>query len=129
VYQSNLPLPPSVNDGRTRRGVPDVAGAAGRFPGYRIVLAGSPLAKDGTSAVAPLWAALIALANAQRGAPLGLVNPALYADLGIFRAVTQGNNRFHGKGYDAAAGWNACTGLGVPNGAAAIAALAAVPET
>jgi kumamolisin len=127
VYQSNVPLPPSVNDGRTRRGVPDVAGAAGRFPGYRIVLAGNPLAKDGTSAVAPLWAALIALANAQRGAPLGLVNPALYADLGLFRAITQGNNRVHGKGYDAAAGWNACTGLGVPNGAAAIAALAAVP--
>src|SRR5205807_1098250 len=69
AYQSNEPLPPSVNDGATRRGVPDVAGTAARTPGYRIILWGKPIVKDGTSAVAPLWAALVALANAQRGAP------------------------------------------------------------
>jgi kumamolisin len=34
AYQSNLALPPSVNDGATRRGVPDVAGAAAKTPGY-----------------------------------------------------------------------------------------------
>ena len=126
VYQSNVLLPPSVNDGATRRGVPDVAAAAAKIPGYRIIVGGDPLVKDGTSAVAPLWAALIALANAQRGAPLGLVNPALYGNPRLFRAITQGNNRAHGKGYDAAPGWSACTGLGVPNGADVIAALAAV---
>ena len=83
--------------------------------------------KDGTSAVAPLWAALIAMANAQRGTPLGFVNPSLYANPALFRPITQGNNRVERKGYDAGPGWNACTGLGVPKGAEIIAALAAVP--
>ena len=127
AYQLNLPLPPSVNDGATRRGVPDVAGAAAGSPGYRIVLNGNEMTKDGTSAVAPLWAALIAIANAQRGAPLGFINSALYANPSLFRAITQGNNRADGKGYDAGPGWNACTGLGVPKGADIIRELAAIP--
>jgi kumamolisin len=126
-YQSGLTLPPSVNDSAVRRGVPDVAGAAAKTPGYRIFINGQPAAKDGTSAVTPLWAALIAHANAQRGAPIGLVNPALYANAQLLRQITQGNNRVDhtGKGYDAGPSWNACTGLGVPNGEAIIAALAA----
>jgi kumamolisin len=127
AYQSNLALPLSVNDGLARRGVPDVAGAAAGTPGYRIVLNGSEAVKDGTSAVAPLWAALIAMANARRGTPLGFVNSALYSNPSLFRSITQGNNRANGKGYDAGPGWNACTGLGVPNGADLIAALAGVP--
>jgi kumamolisin len=126
-YQSGITLPPSVNDKAVRRGVPDVAGAAAKTPGYRIFIGGQPAAKDGTSAVAPLWAALIAHANARRGAPIGLVNPALYANAKLLRQITQGNNRVDGagKGYDAGAPWNACTGLGVPNGEDIIAALAA----
>jgi kumamolisin len=88
---------------------------------------GAETVKDGTSAVAPLWAALIAMANAQRDTPLGLVNSALYANPSLFRPITQGNNRADGKGYDAGPGWNACTGLGVPKGADIIAALAAIP--
>ncbi|MEH2563000.1 S53 family peptidase [Bradyrhizobium sp. AZCC 2289] len=127
AYQSDLALPPSVNDGARRRGVPDVAGAAAGTPGYRIVLNGAEVIKDGTSAVAPLWAGLIAIANARRGAPLGFVNSTLYANPSSFRQIEQGNNRVGGKGYDAGPGWNACTGLGVPNGADIIAALAAVP--
>jgi kumamolisin len=127
AYQSSLALPPSVNDGAMRRGVPDVAGAAAGTPGYRVVLNGAETVKDGTSAVAPLWAALIAIANAQRGTPLGLVNSALYANPSLFRPITEGNNRADGKGYDAGPGWNACTGLGVPKGADIIAALAAIP--
>jgi kumamolisin len=67
AYQSGLALPPSVNDGKLRRGVPDVAAAASGRPGYRIVLNGTEIVKDGTSAVAPLWAGLIAMANAARG--------------------------------------------------------------
>jgi kumamolisin len=82
--------------------------------------------KDGTSAVAPLWAGLIATANAARGGPLGFVNSALYANPPLFRQIIQGSNRVSGKGDDAGAGWNACTGLGVPQGADIIAALAAV---
>jgi kumamolisin len=127
AYQAGLALPPSVNDGAVRRGVPDVAGAAAGTPGYRIVLNGAEVIKDGTSAVAPLWAGLIAIANARRGTPLGFVNSALYSNQALFRQIVQGNNRVGGKGYDAGPGWNACTGLGVPNGADIIAALAAVP--
>ena len=127
AYQLNLALPPSVNDGAVRRGVPDVAGAAAGTPGYRVVLSGVETVKDGTSAVAPLWAALIAIANAQRGTPLGFVNSVLYSNPALLRPIIRGNNRADGKGYDAGPGWNACTGLGVPKGSDIIAALAAVP--
>jgi kumamolisin len=127
AYQSGLTLPPSVNDGALRRGVPDVAAAAAGTPGYRIVLNGVVMIKDGTSAVAPLWAGLIAIANAGRDRPLGFVNSALYANVALFRQIDRGNNRVDGKGYDAGAGWNACTGLGVPKGADIVAALAAIP--
>jgi len=127
AYQSSLVLPPSVNDGVVRRGVPDVAAAAAGSPGYRIVLNGVEVVKDGTSAVAPLWAGLIAIANAARGKPLGFVNSTLYSNQALFRQIDHGDNRIDGKGYDAGAGWNACTGLGVPKGAEIVTALAAVP--
>lgn len=126
-YQSNLALPHSVNDGAVRRGVPDVAAAAASSPGYRIVFNGTEVVKDGTSAAAPLWAGLVAIANAQRGTPIGFLNSALYGSSGCFRTITTGDNRVAGKGYDAGPGWNACTGLGVPKGAEIIAALAAAP--
>jgi kumamolisin len=128
AYQTALALPPSVNDGKTRRGVPDVAAAAAATPGYRIVLNGAEMVKDGTSAATPLWAGLIAIANAARGEPLGFANSALYANPAAFRQIDHGDNRVGGKGYAAGPGWNACTGLGVPNGADIVAALtAAVP--
>jgi kumamolisin len=126
-FQARAALPPSVTTGARGRGVPDVAAAAASVPGYRIILDGNPIVKDGTSAVAPLWAAMIALANARRGAPLGFVNPILYGNRDLFRPITEGDNRFRGVGYAAAPGlsWNACTGLGAPKGAEVIAALAA----
>jgi kumamolisin len=127
AYQNHLLLPPSVNDGGIRRGVPDVAAAAARTPGYRIVVGGQTTVKDGTSAATPLWAGLIAIANAERGSRIGLVNSFLYANRGVCRPITQGDNRVNGKGYDAGPGWNACTGLGVPNGAKVLAALSAIP--
>jgi kumamolisin len=43
------------------------------------------------------------------------------------RPIITGDNRQNGIGYAAGAGWNACTGLGVPRGAEIIAALAAIP--
>ena len=116
AYQSGVALPPSFNGGRAGRGVPDVAGLAAGDPGYRIVLAGNETIKDGTSAVAPFWAALVALANRARGKPLGLVHPLLYQDRALFRDVTTGNNRVGNIGYDAGSPWNACTGLGTPRG-------------
>jgi kumamolisin len=127
AYQSALALPPSVNDGKIRRGVPDVAAAAAATPGYRIVLNGSEMVKDGTSAATPLWAGLIAIANAVRDEPVGFANSALYSNPAAFRQIDHGDNRVGGKGYAAGPGWNACTGLGVPNGADIVAALAAIP--
>ena len=67
----------------------------------------------GTSAVAPLWAALIALLNQQRGSNIGFANLTLYqnAENG-FHDITEGNN----GAYSAGPGWDPCTGLGSPNG-------------
>jgi kumamolisin len=99
-----------VNAGR---GVPDVA--AQQSPGYYVVMDGSELAMGGTSAVAPMWAALTARINQRLGAPAGFFSPILYQRPveELFRPVTQGSNgRFH-----SGAGWNPCTGLGVPVGA------------
>jgi kumamolisin len=127
AYQQKLALPKSLNDGNVRRGVPDVAGAAASTPGYRIVVNGTEVVKDGTSAATPLWAALIAMANAARGEPIGFLNSALYSNPGAFRLIDRGNNRIGGKGYDAGPGWSACTGLGVPKGLDIIAALTATP--
>ncbi len=126
-FQLGVALPLSVNDGHKGRGVPDVAALAAKSPGYRIVVGGAEMAKDGTSAATPLWAALIAMANAERGAPLGLVAPHLYGAPTLMRPIITGDNRQNGIGYAAGAGWNACTGLGVPRGAEIIAALAAIP--
>ena len=77
VYQNAVPLPVSVTTVAKGRGVPDVAAAAADAPGYRIIVGGNPIVKNGTSAVAPLWAAMISLANARRNARLGLVNSHL----------------------------------------------------
>jgi len=74
----------------------------------------------GTSAVAPLWAALIALINEQLGKPVGFLNTTLYAKgPGALRDITVGTN----GAYSAGAGWDACTGLGSPGGQALLTAL------
>jgi len=66
----------------------------------------------GTSAVAPLYAGLIALVNAELGRAAGFINPALY-QAGTLRDITAGDN----GAYHAGSGWDACTGLGSPDGA------------
>ncbi|MBV8725855.1 MAG: hypothetical protein JO350_11035 [Candidatus Eremiobacteraeota bacterium] len=101
------------------RGVPDVAAQA--MPGYPIVFEGTQLAAGGTSAVAPVWSALAARLNARLGAKIGFFAPLLYRAPGgtCFRDVTSGSN---GK-FSSGAGWNACTGLGVPIGSAIETAL------
>jgi kumamolisin len=96
----------------TMRGVPDVAGDADPATGYDVRVDGTDTVIGGTSAVAPLWAALIARINGIKGKPAGFLNPHLYASPGALRDVTQGDN----GDFDAAAGWDACTGLGSPNG-------------
>ncbi len=108
--KSNVPKPPTSAGGR---GVPDVAGDASPETGYNVLYDGQSGVVGGTSAVAPLWAALIALLNQQRGSNIGFANLALYqnAENG-FHDITEGSN----GAYSAGPGWDACTGLGSPNG-------------
>jgi kumamolisin len=119
TWQQNANVPQSPS-GSSGRGVPDVAGNADPATGYQVLADGQSQVIGGTSAVAPLWAALIARLNQQLGAPLGDVHAALY-QIGesAFRDITQGNN----GAYQAGTGWDACTGLGSPNGQALLSAL------
>jgi kumamolisin len=98
----------------TQRGVPDVAGNADPQTGYEVRVDGTASVIGGTSAVAPLWAALLARANQLSGKPAGFLNPQLYQNPKALRDITSGNN----GDFAAASGWDACTGLGSPNGAA-----------
>ena len=117
TYQDSVTLPASVNAGRKGRGVPDVAGDADPNSGYRVVVDGEAQVIGGTSAVAPLWAGLFALINETAGRPSGQPHAVLYANPGAFRDTTSGNNKSNGIGYEATRGWDACTGLGSPEGA------------
>ncbi|KMO21023.1 hypothetical protein SQ03_04365 [Methylobacterium platani JCM 14648] len=116
AYQSGAGIPGSVNDGQVRRGVPDVSGDADPQSGYRVVVAGASGLIGGTSAVAPLWAGLLALVNEARGKPAGFIHPLLYGNPAAFRDITIGDNKVGGVGYEAGTGWDACTGLGSPDG-------------
>ena len=121
TWQANAKVPaPTVKGGG--RGVPDVAGDADPATGYTIRVDGETTVIGGTSAVAPLWAGLIALANAKNKLSAGFINPTLYsaASAKAFHDITSGNN----GGFTAGPGWDACTGLGSPIGSAIIAALA-----
>jgi len=117
------------------RGVPDVAGCADPQTGYQVLVDGQSMVVGGTSAVAPLWAALICRMTQSTGQPFGLLQPLLYAGVTAgtaaagFQDITSGNN----GAYQAGPGWDACTGLGSPNGAALLTilttALAAAPTS
>jgi kumamolisin len=102
-----------------RRGVPDVAGNADPQTGYDVRIDGVDSVIGGTSAVAPLWAGLIARINQSLGTPAGFLNPTLYSQPQALRDVTEGNN----GDFQASKGWDACTGLGSPNGSALATAL------
>jgi kumamolisin len=95
------------------RGVPDVSGDADPQTGYDVRVDGTNTVFGGTSAVAPLWAGLIARINAGKGTAVGYINAQLYSNPKAFNDITQGNN----GSFSAAAGWDACTGLGSPDGA------------
>ena len=107
---------------RTRRprgrGVPDVAGNADPETGYQVVVDGQSQSIGGTSAVAPLWAALIARLAQGTGKRFGLLQPLVYAgitpgtDVAGFHDITTGSN----GAYSAGPGWDACSGLGSPDG-------------
>jgi kumamolisin len=123
TWQQGAGVPKSANPGhKVGRGLPDVAGNADPETGYEIRVDGQVMVIGGTSAVAPLVAALVALLNQKLNRRIGYLNPTLYTTAaihGAFRDVTQGNN----GAYSARAGWDACTGWGSPNGAKLLAAL------
>ncbi|MFZ0774079.1 MAG: S53 family peptidase [Candidatus Sulfotelmatobacter sp.] len=125
TYQNGAGVPPSANPSKNvGRGVPDVAGDADPTTGYVTLVEGQPDVIGGTSAVAPLWAGLIALINQSIGKPVGFVNPLLYQNAsGDFNSITSGNN----GAYSAGPGWNACCGLGSPIGTGVATALGAPP--
>jgi kumamolisin len=156
TWQANANVPVSVNsDHHQGCGLPDVAGNASPNSGYDLWLYGSPLSQlvvtsgpgagspfgvvGGTSAVAPLYAALIALINASLSKRIGYLNPTLYGlgSSGVFRDINDGVSNAvswtnpdgsvggPSLGYSSGPGWDACTGWGSINGNALLNALTA----
>jgi hypothetical protein len=123
-------LPISKNDGKVRRGVPDIAGMVAT-QGF-FVNGGGPGTFIGTSAVAPLYAGLIATINAFLGRNVGFLNPTLYRHgPEVCNDITIGNNDSGNTPdapfYTTDIGWDACTGWGSIDGMRLLAALAPAP--
>ncbi|MGH9638625.1 MAG: protease pro-enzyme activation domain-containing protein [Bryobacteraceae bacterium] len=127
AYQNSAGVPNQPETQFAGRGVPDIAADADPSTGYNVFVDGQNDVIGGTSAVAPLWAGLIALINEHAGAAVGFVNPKLYSiSASAFRDITSGANDDSNLGYySAGTGWDPCTGLGTPDGTALLAALAA----
>jgi kumamolisin len=126
-YQADAKLPVSIATGKPGRGVPDIAMSA---TNYFIRVDSLESASGGTSAVAPLMAALVALLNQAKKKNVGFLNPFLYANAakGVVNDVTMGTNTITPanpmvKGYNAGPGWDACSGLGTPDGTAILKSL------
>jgi kumamolisin len=117
-----------------QRGVPDVASDAAYASGVWLWFdfteqpIGVNSSSAGTSAAAPLWAGLAAILSEGLGAPLGFAPPRLYAARAAMQLITVGNNIITSgvDHYYAHRGWNACTGLGRPDGTALLQALSAL---
>ena len=131
TYQEDVAVPPSAQaPGGKGRGSPDICGVADPVTGYKgLVVDGQVLnGIGGTSAVAPLWAALVTLINQKLNTRLGWINPRLYqqGEGDAFNDITSGNNGGYLRGntwvpdkqlgYNAGTGWDPCTGWGSPNG-------------
>ena len=123
-YQHTVAVPTSVNPGhRHGRGVPDVSAVGDPDTGYNIMGPQGELTGPigGTSASAPLWAGLVARLSQALGVRLGYFNPILYRFLatGVLRDIVSGDN----FSYSAGVGYDACTGLGSPDGTRLLLAL------
>ncbi len=121
-YQAKASVPKNPDTGFVGRGVPDLAGDADPETGYNVLVDGKKQVIGGTSAVAPLAAGLVAILNQQLKTQLGFANPDLYQAASGFRDISSGNNGY----YNAAAGWDPCTGLGSPVGTKLLSALQAI---
>ncbi len=113
-YQSGI-HPPGKG-----RGTPDVSGDAAPSTGYDVLVDGKDMRYGGTSAVAPLWAALTSRLNQGLGRPVGFLNPFLYQHPETLNDVTQGGGQ---SAWSAGPGWDPVTGLGSPDGAKLLSAL------
>jgi hypothetical protein len=137
TYQSGFAIAQSsvtciVPRGTSCREVPDVSADSDINTGYSIFYNRHWSIFAGTSAAAPTWAALAALADASvacSGKTVGFANPALYqaartSYATYFNDVTSGNNSFGGlSGFSAAGGYDMASGLGSPKGGAVAAAM------
>lgn len=149
-YQDTLPSG-STAIPAAQRGVPDVALNASSQTGVLVYdtapgdidsgltcPSGSPCSNGwyvvgGTSASSPEFSAMVAIAGQIAGHGLGQVNPTLYKlasgpDYGkYFYDVTAGSNAANTSvpGYPASTGWDPVTGLGTPDAATLVPALAA----
>ena len=134
-YQDSLPAGSTAIG--SMRGVPDVAFQASSRTGPLVYAtggsAGGWFIVGGTSCSSPQFAGLVAIADQIAGHGLGQINPTLYQlasgpNYGTyFYDVTTGNNQADPSipGYNATTGWDPVTGLGTPNAAALVPALAA----
>ncbi len=119
-YQASAGVPVQPETNFAGRGVPDVSGDADPVTGYQVRVDGKNQVIGGTSAVAPLWAGLIAVLNHALGQSIGFAQPVIYSfGSSVFRDITSGNNGY----WKAGTGWDACTGLGSPDGTALLSAL------
>ena len=129
-WQRNANVPASLNSGHhVGRGVPDLAADADGQTGYIIIINGQQHVFGGTSAVAPLIAALVALINQSIGNPSGFITGWIYTALssspGAFHDIISGTN----GAFSARPGWDACTGWGRPDGIQFLNALkASIPS-
>ena len=114
-YQKQVPVPLAIDTKFKGRGLPDVAADADPNTGYKVLVDGQSMVIGGTSAVAPLMSALIALINQKKPQSVGFIHPQLYANPNLCRDITDGDNitTTTKKGYKAGKGWDACTGWGV----------------
>lgn len=103
------------------RDVPDVSLTASMHDGYLMYMNNSTYSVGGTSASAPAFAGLMAMAVQRIGSRLGNVNPTLYGfasrqannGAAVFHDVAAGNNSVPGlAGYTAGPGYDLATGLG-----------------
>ena len=94
--------------------MPDVAGNADPQTGYQVLVDGNQAVYGGTSAVAPLWAALIARLAQSTGKEFGLLQPLLYDGVAAGKTVAGFNDITVGSNgaYSAGPGWDPCTGWG-----------------
>lgn len=125
-YQKELKMPVHPTTEKAGRGIPDIAGSASPLSGYKIRVRGRETISGGTSAAAPLFAALAVRLNEGLGGQhnVGFMNPFLYKSglsgrAQFFNDITVGNN----NGFSAGKGWDAVTGWGSINGELLLQAL------